>query len=121
MCDFYHKLDEKHQPYEQRLALFIAYMIKKRYEKATIKTYISGIKYMLRNIIKVSVDDEQYHFSALIKSARYRNNKVFLRLPIKLNLLNRMLEVVSEIPRLQVSLTWFDSTEQCLLQLIMVF
>lgn len=98
---FYCKLDNKPKPWEQRMSLFIAYMMKKRFEKATIQTYISGIKYVLRNILHVDVDDNAFRFTALIKAARYKNNKVSLRMPIKLGLLNTILEEVENVPRLQ--------------------
>lgn len=100
MNDFYCRLDNKPKPYEQRLALFVAYMIKKRYEKQTIKTYISGIKYVLRNILHIQIDDAAFSFTALIKGARYKNSKPHLRLPIKLRLLNRILDEVEKVPRL---------------------
>lgn len=99
--NFYCRLDNKPKPWEQRMSLFIAYMIKKRFEKATIQTYISGIKYVLRNILHIDVDDNAFRFTALIKAARYKNNKVRLRMPIKLNLLNRILDEIQNIPRLQ--------------------
>lgn len=84
----------------QRVALFIAYMHKKRYEKDTIRVYISGIKYILRNILHVDVDDNSFKFTALVKAARYKNNKVALRMPIKLNLLNRILDEIEHLPKL---------------------
>lgn len=99
MQDFYCRLDRKPKPWDQRMSLFIAYMIKKRFEKATIQTYISGIKYVLRNILHINVDDNAFRFTALIKSARYKNNKINLRMPIKINLLNRILDEVEKIPR----------------------
>lgn len=101
MNKFYCRLDRKPKPWDQRMSLFIAFMIKKRFEKATIQTYISGIKYILRNILHVDVDDNAFRFTALIKAARYKNNKVNIRMPIKLNLLNRILETIPKIKRLQ--------------------
>lgn len=98
--DFYCRLDNKPKPWDQRMSLFIAFMQKKRFEKATIKTYISGIKYVLRNILHIDVDDKAFQFTALIKAARYKNNKVSLRMPIKLGLLNRILEEVSNVKKL---------------------
>lgn len=98
MNTFYCKLDKKPKPWEQRKALYIAYMIKNRYEKATIQTYIAGIKYILRNILHVDVDDNAFRFTALVKAAHYKNNKVNLRMPIKINLLNRILEEIPKIP-----------------------
>lgn len=99
--EFYCRLDNKPKPWEQRMSLFIAYMMKKRYEKATIQTYISGIKYVLRNILHIDVSDNAFRFTALIKAARYKNNKVTLRMPIKLPLLNKILEEVDNVKRLQ--------------------
>lgn len=101
MNDFYCRLDNKPKPWEQRMSLFIAYMIKKRFEKPTIQTYISGIKYVLRNILHVDVSDNAFRFTALIKAARYKNNRANIRMPIKLGLLNRMLEEVQNVPRLK--------------------
>lgn len=99
--NFYCRLDNKPKPWQQRMALFIAFMIKKRFEKSTIKTYIAGIKYVLRNILHIDVDDNSFRFTALIKAARYKNNKVNIRMPIKLGLLNRILEETTNIKRLR--------------------
>lgn len=83
------------------MSLFIAYMIKKRYEKATISTYISGIKYVLRNILHVDVDNNAFRFTALIKAARYKSNKVAITMPIKPGLMSRILQEIPKIPRFQ--------------------
>lgn len=98
--DFWTQLDKKPETWEDRIALFVAYMIMKRFQPATIKSYISGIKYIL-NLINIKVDTNCFKFAALVKAARYKNKKVQIRMPIKLRLLNRILDEVYKLPKLR--------------------
>lgn len=98
--DFWTQLDIKPETWEDRMALFTAYMIMKRFQPATIKSYISGIKYIL-NLIDIKVEPSNFKFAALVKAARYKNKKIKMRLPIKLRLLNRILDETFKLPRLR--------------------
>lgn len=98
--DFWTQLDVKPETWEDRIALFVAYMIMKRFQPNTIRSYISGIKYIL-NLINIKVDTNNFKFAGLVKAARYKNKKVKLRLPIKLRLLNRILDEVYKIPNIR--------------------
>lgn len=98
--DFWTQLDTKPETWEDQISLFTAYMIMKRFQPSTIRSYISGIKYIL-NLIDIKVDTNSFKFSALVKAARYKNKKLRLRLPIKLRLLNRILDEVKKIPRVR--------------------
>lgn len=95
--DFYIELDNRDITWEHRLELYVAYLVIQKAQEATIRTYISGIKYVAR-LIGINIDDSKCRFHALVKAARIKNGKIKMRLPIKLKLLNRMLD---EIPRLR--------------------
>lgn len=97
MNDFYIHLDKKPKPWEHRIALYIAYLVMKKTQDNTIRSYISGIKYILR-LLGVQLDNNSCQFNALIKAARLRNpRKVKMRLPIKLRLTNRLIREVDKI------------------------
>lgn len=93
--NFYIELDNRDITWEHRLELYVAYLVVNKVQEATIKTYISGIKYV-GQLIGVKLDSEKCRFHALVKAARIKNGKIKMRLPIKL--LNRMIE---EVPRLK--------------------
>lgn len=99
-CDFYIHLDDKEITWEHRLELYVAYLIIKKAQEATIKSYISGIKYVA-NLIGIHIDDSKCRFHSLVKAARIKNGKIRIRLPIKLKLLNRMIDELPNIPKLQ--------------------
>lgn len=98
--EFWTQLDVKPETWEDRISLFVAYMIMKRFQPSTIRSYISGIKYIL-NLINIKVDTNSFKFSALVKAARYKNKKLHIRLPIKLRLLNRLLDEVPRLPKVR--------------------
>lgn len=52
----------------------------------------------MANLIGIKIDDSKCRFHSLVKAARIKNGKIKMRLPIKLKLLNRMIE---ELPRIR--------------------
>ena len=67
--------------------LFVGHFINEKKKASTIRSYVSAIKTMLKeNRIKLSED--KYLISSLTKACSYRNDQVYLRLPIRKYLLN---------------------------------
>lgn len=97
--DFYNQLDNKDIAWEHRLELYVAFLVIKKAQEATIKSYISGIKYVAK-LIGINIDDSKCRFHALVKAARIKNRRIKIRLPIKLWLLNRMIEEVPRVKKL---------------------
>lgn len=97
---FYIDLMDKDITWEHRLELYVAFLLVKKAQEPTIRSYISGIKY-IANLIGINIDSTKCRFHSLVKAARIKNGKVKIRLPIKLRLLNRMIEEVPALKKLQ--------------------
>ena len=83
---FYLRLDVKPMQWEDRLTLFIGYLIDNNRQSSTVKSYISAIKAVLK-MDGVKITEDQYLISSLTKACRLRNDNICLRLPIGKNLL----------------------------------
>ena len=84
------KLDRKPKLWEDRICLYMAYLINKGLQSATIKSYYSAIKCVLRED-NYLVDDNKVLLTSLSKACRIKNDKVQTRLPIRKNLLEMLL------------------------------
>ena len=76
--------------WEQKTAFFGAYLIDKGVQSATLKSYFSAIKYMLKQD-GYPWDDKKAALSSLVKSCKIENDKVKVRLPIQKGLLEVLL------------------------------
>ena len=89
---FFIRLDIKPQCWEDRLSLFVAYLIENQRQASTVHCYISAIKAILRtNDIRISED--QYLLSAMTKACKLKNNSVKTRLPIHKAMLSILLKM----------------------------
>ena len=84
------RLDYKPTTWEERVALYCAFLVDKGAQSATIKTYISGIKKILE-IDGYVWDNEKVAFSSLTRACRLVNDRVKSRLPIQRSLLEMLL------------------------------
>ena len=65
--DFYLRLDERPDNWEDRIVLFTAYLINKNRKVATVKSYVSAIKSVLRED-KITISDDRFLLNSLIKA-----------------------------------------------------
>ena len=84
------QLDSKPKSWEHKTILFFAYLIDRRAQSGTIKSYVSAIKSMLAD------DDYEWDnnftlISTLTSACRLKNDTVKTRLPIKCKLLELLL------------------------------
>ena len=96
------KLDVKPVDWEERTALFCAYLVEKGNKSATIKSYVSAIKNIL------VTDGYKWNDSLILmdsptKACRLANDKIYLRFPIHIGLLEMLL---FELERL-FSMDWY--------------
>ena len=85
------KLDKMPKSWEDRLSLYCAYIIGiKHLKSSTVKTYISGIKHILRTD-GYEWDDGKILLNTLTKSCKLKNDKLKVRLPIQKGLLELIL------------------------------
>ena len=95
---FFIKLDVKPETWEDRLVLYVGYLVDTKKKSQTIKSYISAIKSVLKNN-GVELNEDTYLINALTRSCRLINDHMRTRLPIRqgmLNILLRQLEMVFE-------------------------
>ena len=93
---FYLRLDEKPSSWEDRLVLFVGYLVDKNRKASTIRSYISAIKSVLREI-KIEISEDSYLLNSLTRACKYRtNNKVRIRLPIHKDLLQAILKEIDK-------------------------
>ena len=93
---FFLKLDVKPSSWEERLTLYVGYLLSKKRKSNTIKSYISAIKAVLKSgNIQLCIDNAL--LSALTQVCRLKYHTVQPRLPINKNLLEVILRTV---PRL---------------------
>ena len=94
--EFFLRLDQKPDSWEERLTLFVGYLIDHNRKLSTIKSYISAIKSVLRDD-GVILNENRYLIASLTQACRLKNDRVLTRLPIQkqlLNLLVKQLEVI---------------------------
>ena len=93
--EFFIKLDFKPRNWEDRLTLFVAYLIKNKKQSSTVKSYISAVKAVLKmNRIKVTGD--QYLLSSMVRACRLKNDRVKTRLPIGKKMLIKLLQQIEK-------------------------
>ena len=85
--------------WEQKTALFGAYLVDTGVQSSTLKSYFSAIKHILRSD-GYQWDDNKVLLSALARSCKMENDKVKTRLPIRKGLLEMIL--------FEVKRKWYD-------------
>ena len=88
--DFIIRLDKKLAQWEDRMSLFLAYLVKKGAKSATIKSYKSAIKSILTDD-GYNWSDHKIMLNVLTKACKVQNDVVLTRLPIKHKLLELIL------------------------------
>ena len=93
---FFLKLDARPLHWEDRLTLFVAYLDDQNKQSATIKSYISAIKAVLREDGRKLLENE-YLLSSLTKACRVKNNVVQIRFPIQKDVLHLIIKKLNVI------------------------
>ena len=84
--EFFVQLDVRPKEWEDRLTLFVGYLIRSKHKSATINSYVSAIKAVLRED-KVKISEDRFLLSSLIRACKVKNDRVKARLPIQGELL----------------------------------
>ena len=79
---FFLRLDNKPIDWEERLTLFVVYLIEEGHPEGTLTTYASAIKNTLRDD-GIILDSDKLHLPSLFKACRSVNHSTFIRLPIQ--------------------------------------
>ena len=97
--EFFIKLDVKPETWEERLILFVGFLVGTNKKSTTIRSYVSAIKSVLRDD-GAMLNENSYLLSSLTRACRYKNDRVRTRLPIRKPVLGMLLD---KIPRLYKS------------------
>lgn len=86
-------LDHMPELLDDQLAIFVASRVEKGDYSTTVKSYLSGISSMLKKD-GISINTRSARLRALIKACKYKNDRVIQRMPIKENMLVRIIRQV---------------------------
>ena len=75
--------------WEDRIVLFIGYLIDNKKQSATVKSYVSAIRAVLKDD-GIKLNEDLFLVSSLLRACKYVNDQAKTRLPIQ----KRMLEVI---------------------------
>ena len=89
-------MDNKPDSWEDRLVLFVGYLIDKCRKLSTIKSYISAIKAVLKED-GVELNENKYLLASLTKACKLKNDTVQSRFPIQKGLLSLILSKIEVI------------------------
>ena len=88
-------LDKIPSTWEERLVLFVGYLMEQNKQSSTIKSYISAIKAILQED-RIKLSEDTYLITSLTKACRLKNDTVRVRLPIHRDLL---IEIIPQVKR----------------------
>ena len=94
--EFFIRLDVKPTSWEDRLILFVGYLVENNKKSLTIRSYISAVKSVLRED-NVIVNEDRYLLTSLTKACKYKNDQVRIRLPIQKGILNMLFDELLDI------------------------
>ena len=88
-------LDTKPTSWEDRLNLYIGYLIEfKKVQSQTVLSYISAIKSMLITFGNYQLNEDKFLLSSLTRTCKFQNDTVRTRLPIQKLLLKELLRSI---------------------------
>ena len=91
---FVMRLDKPPKTWEHRTVLFCAHLIEDGIQSATLKSYVSAIKCVLKDD-GYKLQNDQFIITTLTRACRNINDKVFIRKPISRNVLEVLIFEVS--------------------------
>ena len=94
--EFFIRLDEKPPSWEERIILFVGYLVETKKKSTTIKCYVSAIKSVLQDD-GIMVNHDEVLLKSLTQACRLCNDRVTTRLPIRQSLLMLLLHAIPEL------------------------
>ena len=88
--EFFIRLDSKPNTWEERIILFVGFMVEQKRQSQTIKMYLSAIRAVLRED-GVILNEDTYLLKSLTKACKYKNDCVRTRMPIQKSMLKVLL------------------------------
>ena len=94
--EFFIRLDEKPESWEDRIILFAGYLVDNNKKANTVKSYVSAIKAVLK-ADNIDINKNRYILDSLTKACRFQNDKVRTRLPIRKSLLRLIIDKIDVV------------------------
>ena len=79
--EFFIKLDAKPDEWEDRITLFIGYLIKKKLKSTTIKSYVCAIKSTLTSL-GIKLNEDKTLLTALTNACKIKNDRIRTKFPL---------------------------------------
>ena len=92
---FLMRLDKKPENWNDRLVLFIGYLVNEKRQSSTVRSYNSPIKTILMDD-GFDISEDQYLIKLLTRACRLTNDKIKTRLPIHKDLLNMIINQIKK-------------------------
>ena len=93
---FHIHLDRKPGTWEERLYLYVMYLVNNNKKSGTVASYISAIKAVLLND-GVELNENRLLLAALIRACKLKNDHVQTRLPIQKKLLQLLIKTIPQV------------------------
>ena len=106
-------LDQKPQTWEDRLILYVGYLVNKQLKSGTIKSYISAIKAVLADD-GIHLNEDKYLLTSLTQACRLVNDSVQTRLLLQLGMVNIILEKTEDMLMIERSQPYLASLYQAM-------
>ena len=94
--EFFIKLDLKPETWEERMVLYAGYLADNQQKSATIKSYMSAIKSVLKDD-GVEICEDRFLLTSITRACGYKNDRITTRLPIQKGILNILLNNLFQI------------------------
>ena len=94
--EFFLRLDHKPNNWEDRIVLYVGYLIDTKKQSSTVKSYISAIWAVLQ-CGGVTLHEDSVQIASLVRACRLRNDKLKTRFPISKGILNVILNKLQKI------------------------
>ena len=91
--DFFIKLDNKPDLWEDRITLFVAYLIDNNRKSTTVRSYISTLQAILK-LVGVKLNQDSVLLGSLTRACKLCNDQVSIRLPVRRGLLGMLIGAV---------------------------
>lgn len=92
---FMQQFDVMPQTWEERLHIYAAHLVDNKKQSSTVRSYITAIRQILR-IADIEIKEDKYLLSSLIKACKLKNDRLYIRMPIRKSLLIQLLKKVDE-------------------------
>ena len=92
---FFLRLDYKPETWEDRIVLFIGFLVEEKLKSSTIKTYLSAIRAVLWEN-KINLAEDKFLLLSLIRAGRLKNDKIIMHLPIHKDLVRMIMRTVDK-------------------------